>query len=403
MRTASGIAIACAMCFGLFASGAAARAGEDGSCRTGQIRTASGCTGFAAAGREVRKIVNQAVRDDDLRAVLARVDVGDRTLAAISPGHSMAGVPANLRMHFRIGSIAIPYLIDVLLQLQDRGRLSLDDPVSRWFPRLPNASSVTLRMLASASSGYPDWIQGNPSFLRALLADPFRQWTEQQLLDAAFSQPLICHPGACFHYAHTGFVILGRVAEKVTRTSLARLMRTRVFRPLGLRNTDISALPAIPQPVLHSYIDDRGPYEDSTYWSPSWGISKGLLMTSTIADVIKSAKALGSAALVSRKASRQRIAPITAGLTRVPAAPPFSHRSYYGLGVLVANGWEFQNPDLNGWTSIMAVLPSRRIAIALSVTEDQRAAGTPTNYSQQLLGKLTAYLTPTHPVAQATS
>jgi hypothetical protein len=126
-------------------------------------------------------------------------------------------------------------------------------------------------------------------------------------------------------------------------------------------------------------------------------------MTSTIADVIKSAKALGSAALVSRKASRQRIAPITAGLTRVPAAPPFSHRSYYGLGVLVANGWEFQNPDLNGWTSIMAVLPSRRIAIALSVTEDQRAAGTPTNYSQQLLGKLTAYLTPTHPVAQATS
>ena len=402
-RTASGIAIACAMCFGLFASGAAARTGTGGSCRAGQIRTASGCTDFAAAGRRVRKIVNQVARDDDLRAVLARVDVGDRTLAALASGHSMAGVPANLRMHFRIGSIAIPYLIDVLLQLQDRGRLSLDDPVARWFPHLPNANSVTLRMLASASSGYPDWIQGNPGFLRALLADPFRQWTEQQLLDAALSQPLICRPGACFHYSHTGFVILGRVVEKVTRTSLARLMHTRVFRPLGLRNTDISALPAIPQPVLHSYINARGPYEESTYWSPSWGISKDLLMTSTIADVIKSAKALGRGALISRKASQQRIAPITAGLTPVPAGPPISHRLYYGLGVLVANGWQFQNPELNGWTSIMAVLPSRRIAIALSVTEGQRAAGTSTNYSERLLRKLAEYLTPTRPVAPPNS
>ena len=59
-------------------------------------------------------------------------------------------------MHFRIGAMAIPYLINVLLQLQDQGRLSLDDPVSNWLPDLPNADRVTLRMLASNTSGYPD-------------------------------------------------------------------------------------------------------------------------------------------------------------------------------------------------------------------------------------------------------
>lgn len=53
---------------------------------------------------------------------------------------------------------------------------------------------------------------------------------------------------------------------------------------------------------------------------------------------------------------------------------------------------------LNGWTSIMAVLPSRRIALALSVTEGQRAATTTTNYSERLLRELADYLTPHHPV-----
>jgi D-alanyl-D-alanine carboxypeptidase len=111
-------------------------------------------------------------------------------------------------------------------------------------------------------------------------------------------------------------------------------------------------------PVLHARVGYRGRYEGSTYFSPSYGISKGLLMTSTIGDVIKSAKALGSGALVSPNAFRQRVAPITADL---PADPPlplaFSDDYYYGLGVLVANGWEVQNPNQNGWTSIMAVLP----------------------------------------------
>ena len=55
--------------------------------------------------------------EQHLRAALVRVDVGNRTLATASPGESMAGVPANLRMHFRIGSVATPYLIDPRYQL----------------------------------------------------------------------------------------------------------------------------------------------------------------------------------------------------------------------------------------------------------------------------------------------
>jgi CubicO group peptidase (beta-lactamase class C family) len=57
------------------------------------------------------------------------------------------------------------------------------------------------------------------------------------------------------------------VIQDVTGTPVEKLLRNRILRPLGLRNTRISALPRIPPPVLHAYTADRGPYEDSTFWS----------------------------------------------------------------------------------------------------------------------------------------
>lgn len=386
------IAVAMAICMALPTAAPAAANKTASRCGTGKIRTASGCTSLAAARRHVKKIVNQTLVEQHLRAALVRVDVGDRTLATASPGESMAGVPANLRMHFRIGSIAIPYLIDLVLQLQDQGRLSLDDPVSKWFPHLPNANRVTLRMLASVTSGYPDWIQENPAFINTLYANPFRQWTTQELLNTALARPLICDPGTCFHYAHTNFIILARVVQKITGRSLQTLLRRRVLAPLGLRHTQISSLPRIPEPVLHAYTSDRGPYEDSTYWSPSWTIAEDMIMTGTIGDSIKSAKAIGTGALISRRAARERVAPVTARF------PGFSRRLYYGLGIVVANGWQFQNPEMQGYTAISAYLPSRRIAVALTVTKGEIAAATGTNYSELLFSELTEYLTPDHAV-----
>ena len=163
VQVAGGIALAGTICAALLASSSAAAVDRMSSCPGGKIRTASGCTSPAAAGREVRAIVERSIQDNGLRAALARVDLGGRTLVRVAAGESMAGVPANLRMHFRNGSIAIPYVIDLLLQLQDKGRLSLDDPVSKWLPHLPNADRVTLRMLANSTSGYADWIQENPT------------------------------------------------------------------------------------------------------------------------------------------------------------------------------------------------------------------------------------------------
>ena len=102
---------------------------------------------------------------NDGYGAIVSVDVGGRTLINRGLGLSIPGVPVTPNMYFRAGSMSIPALTTIALQLQDERKLNLDAPLSRWFPHYPNASRVTLRMLASVTSGYPDFIQENP-FLR---------------------------------------------------------------------------------------------------------------------------------------------------------------------------------------------------------------------------------------------
>ena len=374
----------------VLAATAPADAGQ--SCSGSQIRTASGCTSLGDAGKRVKQIVRETMAAEGLRAALVRVDVRNRTLVKTSPGVSITGVPANLRMQTRIGSIAIPYVIDILFQLRDAGRLSLDDPLSKYLPGIADADKISLLNLATATSGLPDWIQENPSFLNDLYGNPFQQFTTDEILDIALQRQRICEPGECFHYAHTNFVIIGKVVSKVTGKPLRTLLQKRILRPLGLRQTHISALPEMPRPYLNAYTAARGPYEDSTAWTPSWGISSSLTMSSTIGDVVKAAKAMGRGTLLSRRSAKERFAPYTAEL------PGFNRNLYYGLGVIIENTWAIQNPELNGYTAIQGWLPSKKMAVGLAVTKGPRAAAqTGENYSELLFAELTDYLSPDHP------
>jgi hypothetical protein len=147
----------------------------------------------------------------------------------------------------------------------------------------------------------------------------------------------------------------------------------------------------MPDPVLHSYTSERGVYEDATYWSPSWSIGAGTVMSGTIADVTRTARAIGTGALLSKRASRERFAPITAHM------PPFNTRLYYALGILLDNGWQIQNPVIDGYTGIMAYLPSRGISVGLVTTQLPRSSGNATSYASLIFKLLSAYLAPENP------
>ena len=363
-------------------------------CPSGQFDRGGTCTSFQTAARHIVDITRSVMASQGAKAVILRIDIGNRTLINRAFGVSMEGVPASPMMHFRPGAMAIPMLTTLLLQLQDERRLSLDDKLSRWYPNYPNADRVTLRMLASSTAGYSDYIQENPPFLAAFHAAVFRHWTDDELLGYAFAEkPFPCDPGGCFHYGHTNYIILGNVVQKVTGRSVGSLIQSRFLRPLGMRNTRITKLPGIPAPVLHAYTTDRGVYEDSTFWSPSWGIGDGMVMTSTAADMVKEIRAIGSGRLFSKSAGRQLVTPYSRGL---PGALP---QLDYGLGVDVANGWMFQIPQFNGDIGILGYLRSRGIAMIVENTNGPKVL-MGRNISGTIAKQITLYLTPDRPITR---
>ena len=73
-------------------------------------------------------------------------------------------------------------LAEVFHELEIAGKLSLDDKLSKWFPDLPQAERVTVRMLANCSSGYPDYIVVD-SWVQDCEKNPFRVWQASELVD----------------------------------------------------------------------------------------------------------------------------------------------------------------------------------------------------------------------------
>ena len=378
-----GLAAVCALAtLGMAGQASAGCAGK-------AIATSEGCRNPAAVKKDLLEIVSGAKREQGLQALIARVDIEGKTFLRRAFGQSEAGVPARPNMRFRIGSMTIPALTTLVYQLRERGRLKLTDPISKWLPGLPGANRVTVRHLMNNTSGYYDWIQGNPDFVGRVLADPFRVWTDQELLRTALDRGTVCEPGTCFSYAHTNFLLLARIVRKVLpQGTLVSHLRKRVLRPLGIR-LDFSRLAPIPGPTLQAYTTDRGVFEQSTGWSPSWGLGNGMLATGDIDAVARLAGGiLGGRTL---KGWARRDIAGQHGPDLVPGKPG----AYFAQGLIVVNGWRRQNPFFNGYMGNVALFPGRGISVALEGTKGLHTF-TPdgVNVTDEVLGRIAAYLTP---------
>ncbi|MFI5829082.1 serine hydrolase domain-containing protein [Streptomyces sp. NPDC051578] len=349
----------------------------------------------------VRDVVRQASQDLHLNSVVFKVDSGDRDVVTGAVGESMTGVPADPAMHFRSGSVAIEYMATVLLQLVDEGKVSLDDPVSRWLPTLPHASEITLRMLGSSTSGLHDYVT-DKKFLAELEAAPFRHWSFSDVVDIATAPPLWYKPGTSWSYSHANFQILGVALEKITGTPLDRLLAERITTPLALKGTHNAFTPEIPAPALHAFTSERGVYEESTYWNPSWTTAAGAVLTSDICDLARSARAIGSGELLSPQGLRTLLDPGTVGLGGKTGTCPAdvclknTAAQHFGFGVLVVHDWILQNPSFSGYAAVQAYLPARKLSIAVTTTQGPKA--TEQNPGQTIAARIAQVLAPDHPL-----
>lgn len=367
-----------------------------------------------AKADEARQVIEKAMVDDHLRAVIVRITKDGENVLTQAWGESMPGVPATTDMHFRDGAVAISHVATVLLQLADEGVVNLDDKLSQYLPDVNHADEVTLEQLASMTSGYRDYVR-EEQFVDAAYATPFREWTPEELWPIATEKPLWFEPGTNWNYAHTNYLLLGRALEKATGRSMRDLVQQRVLGPLGMENTDDPGSAWMPDPVLHSYTGERhGPlgvaagtdvYEDATYWSPSWTITQGAIQYTDIFDVTRSAAAMGSGELLSpeayaRMTSRDQ-ATFGGPVDGCPSCRRGNDAYTYGMGIVMKGDWLLQNPMFAGLAGTSGYLPQEGITISVFVTFDPEAfnAGNEwfaPNSSVPLFVALTDVMAPDH-------
>jgi CubicO group peptidase (beta-lactamase class C family) len=360
----------------------------------------TGASADPAQAAAIDKVVQDAMAARHLRAVIVRVTVDGKEIITRAYGESMTGVPATIDMHFRNGAVAISYVSTLLLILVDEKRVSLDDKASKWVPEIPHSDEVTLGQLAQMTSGYTDYVIGNEELGEMLYADPFRQYTPEELLKMVTSKPLLYPPGTNWNYAHTNYLILGLALERLTGKSMSDLMQEKVLGPLGLRNTTDPGTPAIPEPALHAFTSERRSqlgipagtpfYEESTYWNPSWTITRGAIQTTNIFDVNETAVAIGTGKLLSQESYKSMISTGLRGkTTALPGCAtciPQSEAYSYGLGVVTTGNWLMQDPLFSGEAGAFAYLPSKNVAIALALTFTEDAFAPDGSYKSEVGG-----------------
>ena len=189
-------------------------------------------------------------------------------------GMQRAGVPARADARYKIASISKQFTAAALLLLAEDGKLSLDDPVSKYLPDLTRANEVKLRQLLSHTSGYRDYWPQDYAFV-----DMETPTTPQHILDKWAKAPLDFDPGTRWQYSNTGYVAAGRIVEQVSGMKLLDFLNARVFGQLGMHPVDLDTGLTDADPLgYHRYA--AGPVRVEMQPAPGWLYAAGELAMS---------------------------------------------------------------------------------------------------------------------------
>jgi CubicO group peptidase (beta-lactamase class C family) len=189
-----------------------------------QAPTASQLDSIITKAVAEKHIVGLSVGVMQNGTVLLAKSYGTRDLASKSP--------VTPKTMFAIGSVTKQFTCSAVMMLAEDHKLSLSDPVSKYFPNLTRAKDISLLDLGGHLSGYRDYYPLD--FVDREMQKPA---TADQIIAEYATKPLDFEPRSRYSYSNTGFLILGRVVEKTSGESFGAFLSKRIFTPLHLERT----------------------------------------------------------------------------------------------------------------------------------------------------------------------
>ena len=192
---------------------------------------------FPQDNERVANAMREMIRAKEIPGAVTLIATRDRVthLQAIgNAGPGAASKPLRKNSIFWIASMTKPITGTAILMLQEDGKLSVDDLVSKHIPALANLktpsgnpANLTLKHLMTHTSGMPEATNEEAKAARTL-AD---------LIPAYLNKPMQFEPGVKWQYCQSGINTLGRIVEVVSGMPFEKFLEKRLFKPLGMKDT----------------------------------------------------------------------------------------------------------------------------------------------------------------------
>lgn len=141
--------------------------------------------------------------------------------------------PNDPSLVYQIGSVTKQFTAAAILKLQEEGKLSVNDTISKYFPKLKQGSRITIRHLLTHTSGLFNYTN-DTTFWMHEAAMPS---SHEKMMSRFADKPLDFEPGTKFSYSNTGYVLLGYIIEQVSSKTYEQYIRENIYRPLGMNRS----------------------------------------------------------------------------------------------------------------------------------------------------------------------
>ena len=314
---------------------------------------------------KVDAAAEQVLHDTGVPSAEVGVVVGGKVVMTAAYGDARIDplVQATPEMKYPIGSISKQFTAAAVLLLQQDGKLSLDDTVSRWFPELTRANEVTMREILSHTSGYEDYAPQDYTIpLWVQPADPLK------LVHLWAEKPLDFDPGTQWQYSNTNFVLAALIVEKASGMPYWKFMDSRVIEPLGLKhviNLDTDRKAVEPLGYMQNAL---GPLRPAQMEGPGWYFGDASL-------------AMPVESLLDWDISMMNetlLKPMSYKAMETEVKLKDGSGTHYGLGVEVLNRSGRRviehSGEVGGFVAENVVFPDDKVAVAVLTNEEASSA-----------------------------
>jgi D-alanyl-D-alanine carboxypeptidase len=297
------------------------------------------------------------------------------------------GTLVNDRSIFRIASVTKQFAAAALLRLSDRGLLSPDDSLARYFPDFPNARQLTLHHLLSHISGIHDYVWGG---LPKGASNDFAMQPEPHKLLAKMQPMFDFKPTTMYNYSNSNYLLIGEIIEKVASKSFAETLQDELLRPLGMVSTALDANNAIVPGRASGYAlkdGKSGAFQNCDFTTLPFAAGA---IRSTAADLLRWNNRLHSGKVLSADSYRRMTSAAKLRDGRLngsgrywpkgqtPGTPPaFVQQSDYGYGLEIARMFEkpviWHSGGIAGFNSLLFWFPQSKTSIAILANTENGA------------------------------